>query len=236
MTTEDAAAIARRLEAVRARIEAACDRAGRDPASVAVVGVTKTHPASVVADALAAGLADLGENRAQELAPKAEDAAAMGLAPRWHFVGHLQRNKARQALPHAAVLHSLDSARLAEEIQRRLDMGFGAPGLGGPLPCYLEVNAGGEASKEGVEPAALGELLRAASALPGIAVAGLMTVAPQAGDPEEVRPVFRALRELAEAHGLAGLSMGMTDDYEVAVEEGATVVRLGRVIFGPRRG
>lgn len=235
MTNDAAAAIARRLEGVRARIEAACERAGRDPAAVAVVGVTKTHPASAVADALAAGLADLGENRAQELAPKAEEAAAMGLAPRWHFVGRLQRNKVRQALPHASVLHSLDSARLAEEVQRRLDQGRGAPGLGGPLPCYLEVNVGGEASKGGVEPAALGGLLRAAATQPGIAVAGLMTVAPQAGDPEEVRPVFRALRELAGAHGLAGLSMGMTEDYEVAVEEGATVVRLGRVIFGPRR-
>ena len=232
--TTTTATIATRLEAVRERIAAACERAGRDPAGVTVVGVTKTHPVDAVEEALAAGQVDLGENRAQELVPKAEEAASMGLAPRWHFIGGLQRNKVRQVLPHIAVLHSLDSLRLATEIERRAEQGR-SPNPDVPLPCYLEVNVGGEDSKQGTEPAAVGELLREVSDLHHVDVVGLMTVAPQVDDPELVRPVFRALRELAEAHGLDELSMGMTEDYEVAIEEGATVVRLGRVIFGPRR-
>ncbi len=232
--TTSTATIATRLEAVRERIAAACERAGRDPAGVTIVGVTKTHPVDAVEEALAAGQVDLGENRAQELVPKAEEAAGMGLAPRWHFIGGLQRNKVRQVLPHIAVLHSLDSLRLATEIERRAEQGR-SPNPDVPLPCYLEVNVGGEAAKQGVEPGDVGELLRGAADLRHVEVVGLMTVAPQVDDPELVRPVFRELRELAEAHGLAELSMGMTEDYEVAIEEGATVVRLGRVIFGPRR-
>ena len=232
--TTTTATIATRLEAVRARITAACERAGRDPADVTIVGVTKTHPVEAVEEALAAGQVDLGENRAQELVPKAEQAAEMRLEPRWHFIGGLQRNKVRQVLPHIAVLHSLDSVRLAGEIEKRAERGR-APDPDVPLPCYLEVNVGGEASKQGVEPAGVGELLRGVAGLRHVEVAGLMTVAPRVDDPEQVRPVFRELRELAEAHGLAELSMGMTEDYEVAIEEGATVVRLGRVIFGPRR-
>ena len=232
--TTTTATIATRLDAVRERIAAACERAGRDPDGVTIVGVTKTHPVDAVEEALAAGQLDLGENRAQELVPKAEQAAGMGLDPRWHFIGGLQRNKVRQVLPHIAVLHSLDSLRLATEIERRAEQGR-SPNPDVPLPCYLEVNVGGEDSKQGIEPADVGELLRGVSDLRHVDVVGLMTVAPQVDEPELVRPVFRALRELAEAHGLAELSMGMTEDYEVAIEEGATVVRLGRVIFGPRR-
>lgn len=232
--TTTTATIATRLEAVRERIDAACERAGRDPAEVTIVGVTKTHPVETVEEALAAGQVDLGENRAQELVPKAEQAQEMGLEPRWHFIGGLQRNKVRQVLPHIAVLHSLDSVRLADEIEKRAEQGR-APDPDVPLPCYLEVNVGGEASKQGVEPAGVGALLRGVAELRHVEVVGLMTVAPQVDDPEQVRPVFRELRELAEAHGLAELSMGMTEDYAVAIEEGATVVRLGRVIFGPRR-
>ncbi len=232
--TTSTATIATRIEAVRERITAACERAGRDPADITIVGVTKTHPVAAVEEALAAGQVDLGENRAQELVPKAEQAAGMGLAPRWHFIGGLQRNKVRQVLPHIAVLHSLDSLRLATEIEKRAEQGR-SPNPDVPLPCYLEVNVGGEDSKQGTEPADVAELLRATAELRHVDVVGLMTVAPQVDDPELVRPVFRELRELAEAHGLAELSMGMTEDYEVAIEEGATVVRLGRVIFGPRR-
>ncbi len=232
--TTSTATIATRLEAVRERITAACERAGRDPTGVTVVGVTKTHPVDAVEEALAAGQVDLGENRAQELVPKAEQAAGMGLAPRWHFIGGLQRNKVRQVLPHIAVLHSLDSLRLATEIEKRAEQGR-SPNPEVPLPCYLEVNVGGEDSKQGVEPAEVPELLRVTAGLRHVDVVGLMTVAPQVDDPELVRPMFHELRELAEAHGLAELSMGMTEDYEVAIEEGATVVRLGRVIFGPRR-
>ena len=218
--------ISERLSTVRAQIAAACERAGRAPADVTLVAVTKTHPIEVVSDAIEAGLTDLGENRAQEFVPKAEAAEAIGLSPHWHFIGHLQRNKVRQVLPHAAVLHSVDSERLIEEIERRATR---------PLTCYLEVNVSGEASKAGVAPDALPSLLRAASGASNVELAGLMTVAPRVDDPEQVRPVFQRLRELAQSHGLAGLSMGMTDDYAVAIEEGATVVRVGRAIFGDRR-
>ncbi|MEE8337081.1 MAG: YggS family pyridoxal phosphate-dependent enzyme [Dehalococcoidia bacterium] len=218
--------IIERLSAVRARIASACERAGRDPAAVTLVAVTKTHPLELVREAVEAGLSDLGENRAQEFVPKAEAAAEQGLTPAWHFIGHLQRNKVRQVLPHAAVLHSVDSERLIAEIERRAAR---------PLRCYLEVNVSGEASKAGIAPDALPSLLRAAADATNVELAGLMTVAPLVPDPEQVRPVFARLRELAQAHGLAGLSMGMTDDYAVAIEEGATVVRVGRAIFGERR-
>ena len=229
MTTT--ATVAERLAAVRAEVERACERAGRDPAAVTLVGVTKTQPLEAVREALAAGLPDLGENRAQELVPKARAAAEAGLAPRWHFIGHLQRNKARDVLPHIVALHSLDSARLLDRLAREVDR-LAAP----PLRCYLEINVSGEASKTGAAPEALPELLAAARAAPQVEVTGLMTVAPLVDDLQRVRPFFRRLRELAGAHGLEGLSMGMTEDYAVAIEEGATVVRIGRAIFGPRHG
>jgi PLP dependent protein len=232
MTTIPAAtSIAERLAAVQARIAQACERAGRDPASVTLVGVSKTHPVEAVVEAVAAGLLDLGENRAQELVPKAEAAAALGVRPRWHFIGHLQRNKVREVLPHVAVLHSLDSERLATDLERQ----FAALGRATPLPCYLEVNVAGEASKQGVPPEAVPALLAHARACAHLDVVGLMTVAPETHDAESVRPVFRRLRELAAEHGLAGLSMGMSGDYLVAIEEGATMVRVGTAIFGPRR-
>lgn len=237
--TAEAEAIAARFSAIRERVDAACVRAGRDPGSVIIVGVTKTHPPEIVADALAAGVLHLGENRAQELEPKALWAREHGLHPVWHFIGHLQRNKVREVAPHIAVLHSLDSLRLGLELQHRLS-GPPTPGLeralgDEPLACYIEVNMAGEASKEGVGPDDVPDLLRGLAGLDRLRVVGLMTVAPQVPDAEQVRPVFRALRELAAAHGLSGLSMGMTEDYPVAIEEGATVVRIGRAIFGPRR-
>ncbi|MBM4410291.1 MAG: YggS family pyridoxal phosphate-dependent enzyme [Chloroflexi bacterium] len=229
--------ISANVAAVRARIAEACDRAGRDPATVTLVAVSKGHPVALVRAAAEAGCLDLGENRAQELLPKAAEAASSGLIPlpRWHFIGHLQRNKVWDVLPHIAALHSLDSVDLVREIEQRaggLDAGIRLPRY--PLPCYLEVNVAGEAQKHGVTPDALPDLLRAAQACEAIEVRGLMTVAPHLGDPERVRPVFRALRALAEAHGLDELSMGMTEDYPVAIEEGATVVRVGRAIFGAR--
>lgn len=226
--------LAARLDVVRGRIAAACGRAGRDPAEVTLIAVSKTHPLESVREALAAGATDLGENRAQELVPKAEAATLAGLAPRWHFIGHLQRNKARDVLPHISVLHSVDSAALVAEIERRLPA-LASAAAAPRLRCYLEVNVAGEAQKAGVPPDDLEPLLAVASASPALEVIGLMTVAPLVPDPEAARPVFRALRELAHAHGLAGLSMGMTDDFEVAIEEGATAIRVGRAIFGERR-
>lgn len=230
--TAPASGIAYRLAEVRSRIEAACERAGRDPAGVTLVGVSKTYPVDLVREAIEAGLRDFGENRAQEVVPKARALAeAGGTQPRWHFIGHLQRNKVREVLPHMNVLHSLDSERLIEEIERRFSE---QPAHDHPFPCYLEVNVSGEASKGGVPPEDLPTLLRRAQDSPVLRVEGLMTVAPRVADPEDVRPVFRALRELAATHGLPGLSMGMTDDFEVAIEEGATLVRVGRAIFGER--
>lgn len=231
IATPTATSIAERLSAVQARIAQACERAGRDPASVTLVGVSKTHPVGAVVEAVAAGLLDLGENRSQELVPKAEGAAALGVGVRWHFIGHLQRNKVREVAPHIAALHSLDSERLATDLERQL----AALGPAAPLPCYLEVNVAGEPSKQGVPPEAVPALLAHARTCAHLEVVGLMTVAPEAHDAESVRPVFRRLRALAAEHGLIGLSMGMSGDYLVAIEEGATMVRVGTAIFGPRR-
>ena len=224
-----ATSIAGRVAEVRARIEAASQRAGRDPAEITLVAVSKTFAVDAVAEAMDAGLTDFGESRAQELVPKALAAATRGLRPRWHFIGHLQRNKVREVVPRIAVLHSLDSVRLVQAVSQRV-----TADAAGPLRCYLEVNVGGEASKQGAPPETLPALLEAARAARAIEVAGLMTVAPLGASPQDTRPAFRALRELASAHDLEGLSMGMTNDFEVAIEEGATVVRVGRAIFGER--
>jgi hypothetical protein len=228
-----AATVAERVEAVRREIAAACDRAGRNPAAVTLIGVSKTQGLEAIADAAAAGVMDLGENRAQELVPKADEVTSRGLAVRWHFIGHLQRNKAGDVLPYITSLHSLDSERLIDAITRAVERG-GPRRAADPLPCYLQVNVTGEPSKEGVEPDALPRLLATAVGCPYIEVVGLMTVAPLVDAPEASRPAFRSLRRLAEAHGLKGLSMGMTNDFVVAIEEGATAVRVGRAIFGDR--
>jgi PLP dependent protein len=234
MTTT--ATLAERLAAVRARIDAACVEAGRNPSDVTLVGVSKTHPVEAVRDAVEAGLLDLGENWAQELVPKAEGASALGLAPRWHFIGHLQRNKVREVIPHIASLHSLDSERLADELERRLAQNTPLPRNGAPLECFIEVNIAGEDSKTGVATSEVAALLAHARTLPHLNVVGLMTVAPESHDDvEATRPIFRELRTMAQDLGLPQLSMGMSGDYLVAIEEGATLVRIGTAIFGPRR-
>ena len=226
------------LAALRCELAEACASAGRPADAVTVVAVTKGHPVERARDALAAGLADLGESRAQELAPKARAlsaaAAAPGPSPRWHFIGHLQRNKVREVLPLISCLHSLDSTRLLRALEReQARIRAGGEGAASPLPCYLQVNVAGDPAKHGVAPAALAPLLEAALASEAVTVSGLMTVAPE-GDPESARPHFRALARLAREHGLAGLSMGMTGDYRVAVEEGATLIRVGRALLGER--
>jgi pyridoxal phosphate enzyme (YggS family) len=219
--------IARRIETVRARIDAACQRASRDPSEVTLVAVSKTHPASVIREAWDAGQRDFGENRVQEGTAKIEDLRSSGVAPVWHLLGHLQTNKVRAALGHFDILHGVDSERIAAAISERAEHS---------VRVFLEVNVAGEASKQGIAPEAAMAVAGVIGGLPNIELAGLMTVAPIVDDPEEVRSVFRTLRELRDAIGLRELSMGMTDDYEVAVEEGATVVRVGRAIFGPREG
>jgi pyridoxal phosphate enzyme (YggS family) len=215
-----------RIAAVRARIDAACDRAGRARGDVTLIGVTKTHDSETVAGAFAAGLRDFGENRVQEALPKIEAVRSDHGALRWHLIGHLQTNKVKAAIDAFDILHSIDSERLARAISERATR---------PIAVLLEVNAAGEASKFGVAPAEAGKLAERIGALPNIELRGLMTVAPQADHPEDVRPVFAALRGLRNSIGLRELSMGMTDDFEVAVEEGSTLVRVGRAIFGPRQ-
>ena len=228
--------IARNLTEVRRRIAAAAARAGRDPAAVGLVAVTKDVPLDAVAAAVASGVTDIGENRYQEARSKI--AALAGRPVRWHFIGHLQRNKVKYVVECFNIIHSLDSLELAVEIDRRAQATSGA----GRVPVLVEVNVGGEATKFGVAPEGAVELVLRAAALPGLDVQGLMTIAPQAGDPEAARLHFRRLRLLAAAVPGAGgpvlrhLSMGMSDDFEVAVEEGATLVRVGRAIFGAREG
>lgn len=226
MTTQmasGASTIAERLEAIRAEIAQICERADRDPREVRLIAVSKTHPPETIREALAAGQIEFGENRVQEGLAKLDELA--DTKARIHLIGHLQRNKARFAGRFASV-QSIDSVRLAEAVARQLDT---------PLDALLEINVAGEASKQGFAPAELESAFAQIAALPQLRVRGLMTIAPLVADAEQVRPVFRRLRELRDALGLPELSMGMSNDYAVAIEEGATIVRIGRAVFGERK-
>ena len=219
------------LKAVQQRIEAACARAGREPGSVTLVAVTKSQPPDVVCAAAALGLNLFGENKVQEAKAK------VPLCPgrlRWHMVGHLQTNKCRDAVGLFEMVQSVDSVHLAEELNRRAEQAAKT------MPVLLEVNAVGEASKFGYRADQLLADLARINALPRLEIHGLMTVPPWTLDPEKARPVFRQLRELKErceqllGAPLPHLSMGMTGDFEVAIEEGATMVRVGTALFGAR--
>lgn len=243
------ALLARNLASVRARLAAACRRAGRAPEGVRLVAVTKYVDADTIGGLLALGALDLGENRAQQLEPRA---AALGASlatldadrtappaatphtrPRWHMIGHVQRNKVRKVLAASRIIHSVDSLRLAEDISRI------AGELAAQVDVLVEINVSGEASKQGVPSSEAAALVERIGRLPHLALRGLMTMAPLVPDPETVRPIFAALRELGQALracGAAGpqcdqLSMGMTNDFEVAVEEGATIVRIGSALY-----
>jgi pyridoxal phosphate enzyme (YggS family) len=221
--------LARNLAAVRERIARAEARAGRPPGSCRLIAVTKTVGADEIAALFSLGQKDFGENRVQDLVAKKQALASRGLAgaegPRFHMIGHLQRNKVGRFLRSGAALHALDSERLAEAIERALE------GASAPLEAFVEVNVSGESSKGGLAPADLPEFLARRRARGRIAPRGLMTMAPLDAPGDRARPFFRALRELAEKAGLCELSMGMTQDFEVAVEEGATVVRIGSALF-----
>jgi hypothetical protein len=210
---------------VRGQIAAACERAGRDTDEVTLIAVTKSHGIDEIYAAYACGVRDFGENRVQEARPKIAAARERGVRARWHLIGHLQTNKVNAALEAFDILHAIDSERVARAISERSTR---------VVETLLEVNVGGEATKHGVAPGAAAKLAERIGSLPNINLIGLMTVAPQADDPEDVRPVFRKLRELRDAIGLRELSMGMTDDFEVAIEEGSTLVRVGRALFGAR--
>lgn len=224
--------IAARVAAVRERIDAACARAGRDPGEVRLVAVSKKQPAWKIDEAAAAGVADVGENYVQELLEKQGAVREPG-AVRWHFVGRLQRNKVKQVVEGGvALIHAVDSERLAREIDKR------ARAAGVVQSILIAVNVAGEATKSGVSPPDLEPLLGAVEGLEGLSCRGLMTMPPP-GEPEESRVHFRALRELRDRLAGAGrslpeLSIGMSGDLEVAVEEGATLVRVGTAVFGSR--
>ncbi|MDW8213582.1 MAG: YggS family pyridoxal phosphate-dependent enzyme [Roseiflexaceae bacterium] len=238
-----------RLAAVRERIAAAARRVNRDPATIRLVGVTKAHPAEVIRAALDAGLSDIGENRVQEAEAKMAALAAERHRLTWHLIGHLQTNKAKKAAMLFDMVHSVDSLRLAQVLDRHAaDVHRVAKDR---LPVLLQVNVSGEATKFGFDLCGWDEQpdiyerfcadVEQILTLPRLEVRGLMTIAPWAPDPEQARPIFRAVRRLRDdlaqrfpATAWRELSMGMTDDFEVAIEEGATMVRIGRAIFGER--
>ena len=233
MTSTATPNIARRLSEVRARIDAAARSAGRDPSSVRLLAVGKTKPASAIAEAYAAGQREFGENYAQELVEKHHALAHLpGIV--WHFIGRLQTNKAKVVAPIAALIHAVDSERLAIELGKRAEARSPRFRVG----VLVEVNVGGETSKGGVEAADLPRVLDRIESIPSLLLQGLMSIPPQAGSPEGSRAYHRLLRTLRDAHGgparLPTLSMGMTDDLEVAIAEGATIVRVGTAIFGAR--
>ncbi|MBM3132502.1 MAG: YggS family pyridoxal phosphate-dependent enzyme [Chloroflexi bacterium] len=214
------------LREVQSRIARACERARRSPDSVALVAITKTVDSSAVREAFRAGIRHFGENRVQEAKAKIEELKDIRSEITWHMVGHLQTNKVKTATALFDIIQSVDSVHLAESVSRHARK---------TIPILLEVNIADESTKSGFRPAEVPQALEAICRMPGLEVKGLMTVAPMVTDPEVVRPVFRRLRGLRDSLGLEHLSMGMTDDFEVAIEEGATMVRIGRAIFGERR-
>jgi len=228
--------VAEGLARVRERIVRAATAVGRDPASVRLVAVSKTKPSSAIREAYAEGQRDFGENYAQELTQKAEELADLSEL-RWHFIGHLQSNKARFVAREAHMVHTIDGPSLARELGKRFAAVSATRGdAGARLPVLVEVNVGGEAQKHGASPADLGDVLAAVDREPALVLRGLMTMPPN--DLEAARRAFEALSSLRNAHGgaarLPELSMGMSEDLEIAIACGATLVRVGSAIFGSR--
>ena len=227
--------ISERFSEVKRRAGEAALRSGRDPADVRLVAVTKTHPASEINEAIAAGATDIGENRVQELLEKYEDVAPV----RWHLIGHLQTNKGRQVIDKVVMIHSVDSLKLAREIDKR------AAAAGIVMDILIEINSAMEETKSGIAAGELRQLVTdITSECENVRVCGIMCIPPIAADPEDSRPYFREAAGLfedmkqwdlpAERFAPTELSMGMSGDFEVAIEEGATIVRVGSSIFGPR--
>lgn len=234
-TAASKSTIIERLAAVRERLKASAVRCGRLPEEITLVAVSKTHPGLAVREAIAAGVTDFGENRVQEAETKIPEVGRD--AARWHLIGHLQSNKARRAVELFDVIHSLDSVTLARRLDRlcvELDRR--------ELPVLIQVDLGQEPTKTGIEEKDLPELIQAAGQCERLRLIGLMTLPPFFDQAEKARPFFRRLRELRDdlqRHGAfedrkGELSMGMTHDFEIAIEEGATLVRVGTAIFGPR--
>jgi len=230
---------------IRDRIQAACQRSGRDPQNVRLVAVTKMVEVDIIRAAIELGMLDFGERRVPDLIKRAGminehlsrrrtlDPETCPPNPRWHMIGHVQRNKVRPLVPWVDMIHSLDSLRLAEEISEE------ALKAGRVIPCLIEINVSGEKSKYGIAVGASSYLAEQIVDMPGLSIVGLMTMAPLVEDPEEARPYFRRLREIFEDMKGEGavkpefreLSMGMTNDFEVAIEEGATMIRVGTGLF-----
>ena len=227
--------VAENVRNIRVRIEAACHRAGRSVDSVTLIAVTKTFGLQLVKEAIAAGVHDIGENYVQEAMEKREHVLQPDV--RWHYIGHLQSNKVKYIIEWVHMIHAVDSLTLAAEIQKR------AVKIGRIADVLVEVNTSDEASKFGVKPDAALELLASLTPFPNIRLNGLMTIGPFEPDPEASRPAYKLLKSIFdEANALAvmrepmrHLSMGMTHDFEVAIEEGATMVRIGTAIFGTRK-
>jgi PLP dependent protein len=215
------------LEQVQAQVERACRKAGRDPAGVLLIAVSKTVEVERIRAAVAAGVAALGENRVQEARDKV---AALGHPVPWHLIGSLQTNKAKDAVQLFDWVHSVDRLELARELDKR------AHAAGKTVRGLLQVNLGDEPQKGGAASGEVKQLLDDMRGLGNLKIRGLMAIPPMVPDAEAARPYFRRLRELREATGLEHLSMGMSADYEIAIEEGATMVRVGTAIFGPRHG
>ena len=223
--------ITENIKSVRERIAQAAQNNGRRADDITLIAVTKTHPAAVVEEAIRSGITDIGENRVQEAVEKYESVKERAV---WHLVGHLQRNKVKTALRIFDIIHSVDSIRLAAEINKRADA---------PVDVLVEINIGEEASKSGVLPDTVLPFLKELRVFPNLRCRGLMTIPPMIQDTEKLRHYFREIAQMqAEAnrmnifdYPLTDLSMGMTDDYETAIEEGATMVRIGRALFGERR-
>jgi pyridoxal phosphate enzyme (YggS family) len=227
--------VAAGLAAVRARVHRACERSGRDPGDVRLMAVTKTHPASVLQEAYDAGCRLVGENKVQEAAAKADELAAL-TDLRWAFIGHLQTNKTKDVVQFADELHALDSVRLARALDRRLE------DAGRRLDVFIEVNSSGEPSKFGLAPDEVEQFAVELAACPSLNVRGLMTLAVFSAEQDAVRGCFQRMRDLQDRlrnlDSAAGtydeLSMGMSGDFELAIEYGATTVRVGQAIFGAR--
>ncbi|MFH1347643.1 MAG: YggS family pyridoxal phosphate-dependent enzyme [Candidatus Margulisiibacteriota bacterium] len=226
------------LQTIRSQIAKAAASIGRDPNEITIIGAVKNQPTEKIIEALEAGLTDIGENKVQEAKVRYEEIKSKFPNVTWHMIGHLQRNKVRQALDVFDIIHSLDSERLAREISEK---GRGA-GDGGRISVLVEVNTSGEETKYGIPADSTIDFLKKLSKFGNIKVQGLMTIAPLIDDPEKVRPYFKKLKDLSENIKklnlpnieMKYLSMGMTDDFSVAIQEGSNMVRIGRAIFGPR--
>ena len=218
--------VERNLRELEKRIAIAAERSGRSLAEITIVAVTKEVEPEAIEVAIKAGIRHIGENKVQEASGKMERLTNLEPRPIWHMVGHLQTNKVKTAVDIFDIIHSIDSLRLAQAMSQRAQS---------TTPVLLQVNVSGEGRRSGFSVVELSQAVEEVARLPRLEVRGLMTIAPMVADAEEIRPIFRKLRQLRDELGLEHLSMGMTDDFEVAVEEGATMLRIGRAIFGERR-